>query len=323
MWNTRGYPGTSKLPVAFSAAAAAAVCAFFATPASAADCRFLQRTIPELRAQCTAGSFCPDLEAFKSQAKQTCGQSYDPDEASAGAEAPAPMAEAEQPPQRDREPPPLDRCTDIPTDRAYFEAQLAGVVSARTQFLREGLDDLRRIKAGLEKEYQAVVGDPHSAREISTYLKQVVKTTAALIDGLAGFAPTTAGAQVTVDAVEKWTAIVYTRYKAADKLLQSPDEILFEFSTDALAKMHPALRAAKVTYTFSKNMNTLRNLSKDMNNARSEYALQIEALEQKIHDATLQIARSELETRARRVEMLVKIFKTVKQQCVEEQRRGQ
>jgi hypothetical protein len=158
-----------------------------ATPSEAADCAWLRRIIPDLRAQCGAGRFCPDLEALKTEAKRECGNSYDPSEAAGtgGSTAPTPPSPSVQAPQRLKP----SKCDPATNDQIVEEAR-AGI-----ERVERFMDDLRSsglpVPPALLKAMKTVtraskigVELGHAAGQVDHQVREIVKDQYKLCEGL-------------------------------------------------------------------------------------------------------------------------------------------
>jgi hypothetical protein len=202
------------------------------------------------------------------------------------------------------------RCLSISSDKKTYDNQVNNVWREKRKLLADSQNDLRNIRSELETDYAWNVGDPGSARELTTALALVTKTTANLVEGLGGFS-TEKSVRTAMDIYEN-----IKLGKAAYKIVtEDAGKAVLEVMFDAGSRINPVVKAAKTTKEFAENVQRVASLPGDLATARGEFKHQMDNLAAQIDAIQHKLDQLEPVEKQQQAESLFQTYQSAKQMC--------
>lgn len=177
----------------------------------------------------------------------------------------------------DRQQRALQQCRALSEKPDYFRGAVDSVYYRKQTALSEGVRDLEKLKQQLNDNRESTLGEPGSARETITYLAQVTKTTANLIESLGGFS----GEKSLRKAEQIYEAVRGGR-SIYEAVTEDAQKALMNVAIDKIAELNPLLRGAAALKVFSENVAEMQKSPEELEQARSEVSRQIEMIDHQI-----------------------------------------
>jgi archaellum component FlaC len=206
------------------------------------------------------------------------------------------------------------QCNALPSDKKQLAAPIDSAWFRKKAAINDGINTLRKFRSDLENDSKWTIGDPGSARELTTYLAQVTKTTTNLLENLGGFSSekSTRAAKEVYEKIKQGRTAYEAVTQDAKKIVIN---VLLDAASDAKSNVNVIAKAVKTIKDFAENMTEMAKTPEELKTAREEVKRQLENIDAQISNLQSKIEQTRREHEPDQIESLLQTYQSVREFC--------